>query len=61
MAKTAKPGEPPKAPDDKTADRTADEEVRTPPPPPLPTADDVEDGDFATPKRDRHGLDDEPL
>jgi hypothetical protein len=30
--------------------------------PPTPVADDdVEDGDFATPKRDRHGDDDEPL
>jgi hypothetical protein len=31
-------------------------------PPPLPVEDDEhEDGDFATPKRDRHGNDDEPL
>jgi hypothetical protein len=31
-------------------------------PPPVPHEDDeVEDGDFATPKRDRHGNDDEPL
>jgi hypothetical protein len=31
-------------------------------PPPIPVADDdVEDGDFATPKRDRDGNDDEPL
>jgi hypothetical protein len=31
-------------------------------PPPTPTEDDdSEDGDFATPKRDRHGDDDEPL
>jgi hypothetical protein len=31
-------------------------------PPPAPTEDDeVEDGDFATPKRDRDDPDDEPL
>jgi hypothetical protein len=31
-------------------------------PPPRPAEDDDhEDGDFATPKRDRHGDDDEPL
>jgi hypothetical protein len=31
-------------------------------PPPVPREDDeFEDGDFATPKRDRHGNDDEPL
>jgi hypothetical protein len=31
-------------------------------PPPAPVEhDDVEDGDFATPKRDRHGDDDQPL
>jgi hypothetical protein len=32
------------------------------PPPPLPVEDDdIEDGDIATPKRDRYGTDDEPL
>jgi hypothetical protein len=31
-------------------------------PPPAPTEDDdFEDGDFATPKRDRHDEDDQPL
>jgi len=30
------------------------------PPPPV-ESDDVEDGDIATPKRDRYGEDDEPL
>jgi hypothetical protein len=31
-------------------------------PPPLPTDDDdYEDGDIATPKKDRYGNDDEPL
>jgi hypothetical protein len=29
--------------------------------PPPPTDDDYEDGDIATPKRDRYGTDDEPL
>lgn len=28
---------------------------------PAPADDDLEDGDFATPKRDRHGDDDQPL
>jgi len=28
---------------------------------PVEDDDDFEDGDFATPKRDRHGSDDEPL
>jgi hypothetical protein len=30
-------------------------------PPPPGEDDDVEDGDFATPKRDRYGEDDQPL
>ena len=30
-------------------------------PPPAPADDDYEDGDIATPKRDRSGDDDEPL
>jgi hypothetical protein len=31
-------------------------------PPPVPVEDEaIEDGDIATPKRDRHGNDDEPL
>jgi hypothetical protein len=33
---------------------------KKPPPPPVED-DDVEDGDIATPKRDRYGTDDEPL
>lgn len=52
MAKTAKPGKPPKS-DDKTRTTT--------PPPPRDTDDDYEDGDIATPKRDLDGNDDEPL
>ena len=51
MGKTGKSGEPPKAKDDKS---------KKPPPPPS-DEDDLEDGDIATPKRDRHGDDDEPL
>jgi hypothetical protein len=52
MAKTAKPSEPPKKVDDK---------ANKPPPPHDPDDDDYEDGDMATPKRDRYGADDEPL
>ena len=38
------------------------EDAKPKKPPPKPAEDDdVEDGDFATPKRDRHGDDDEPL
>jgi hypothetical protein len=51
MGKTGKNSEPPKAKDDKS---------KKPPPPPS-DEDDLEDGDIATPKRDRHGDDDEPL
>lgn len=39
-----------------------DKKSKKPPPPPPPTEDDdYEDGDIATPKRDRSGDDDEPL
>ena len=51
MAKTAKPAEPPKRPDEKAKK----------PPPPRDNDDEYEDGDIATPKRDRYGPDDEPL
>jgi hypothetical protein len=37
----------------------ADETAKKPPPPELD--DDYEDGDIASPKRDRYGTDDEPL
>lgn len=50
--KTAKPGEPPKSADDK---------AKKPAPPRVTDDDDYEDGDIATPKRDRYGTDDEPL
>jgi hypothetical protein len=38
----------------------ADDKSKKPPPPPVQD-DDYEDGDIATPKRDRDGNDDEPL
>jgi hypothetical protein len=51
MGGTGRTREPPKKPDDKSNK-----------PPPVPVEDeDYEDGDIATPKRDRHGNDDEPL
>jgi hypothetical protein len=37
-----------------------DGKTKKPPPPPS-NDEDYEDGDIATPKRDRHGDDDEPL
>jgi hypothetical protein len=40
--------------------KKADDKSKKPPPPPLED-DDFEDGDIATPKRDRYGTDDEPL
>lgn len=49
--KTAKPSEPPK--------QVADKAKK--PKPPRDVDDDREDGDIATPKRDRYGPDDEPL
>ncbi|MET4798784.1 hypothetical protein [Bradyrhizobium sp. LB11.1] len=53
MAKTVKPSEPPKT-------KASEDKAKTPPPP-REIDDDYEDGDFATPKRDRYGNDDEPL
>ncbi|MCG2631997.1 hypothetical protein L6654_35860 [Bradyrhizobium sp. WYCCWR 13023] len=53
MANSAKPSEPPKT-------KTAADKAKKPPPP-RDTDDDYEDGDIATPKRDRYGNDDEPL
>jgi hypothetical protein len=38
----------------------ADDKSKKPPPPPIED-EDIEDGDIATPKRDRYGTDDEPL
>lgn len=51
MGGTGRKNEPPKQPEDKP---------KKPEPAPVEDDDD-EDGDFATPKRDRHGNDDEPL
>lgn len=51
MGGTGKPGEPP-GKDDRKADKL---------PPATTEDDDFEDGDIATPKRDRYGNDDQPL
>jgi hypothetical protein len=51
MGGTGKKSEPPKKADDKP---------KKPPPAPIED-DDYEDGDIATPKRDRYGDDDQPL
>jgi hypothetical protein len=50
MGRTGKKSEPPPKDDGKPGK-----------PPPKPVEDDYEDGDISTPKRDRHGDDDEPL
>ena len=57
MAKTGKPSEPPKT----TENRSADDKAKKHLPPRELDDDDYEDGDIATPKRDRYGPDDEPL
>ena len=42
--------------------KQADDRPKQPSPlPPQADEDEYEDGDIATPKRDRHGADDEPL
>jgi hypothetical protein len=51
MAGREKTNEPPRTTDDGKPKK----------PPPLPSDDDYEDGDIATPKKDRYGNDDEPL
>ena len=40
--------------------KQGDDKSKKPPPPPSED-DEIEDGDIATPKRDRSGNDDEPL
>ncbi len=40
--------------------KQGDDKSNKPPPPPVED-DEIEDGDIATPKRDRSGNDDEPL
>ncbi len=54
MGGIGKKSEPPKQESDKS---------KKPPPPPAPADDDdlFEDGDIATPKRDRYGDDDQPI
>ena len=57
MAKIGKSSEPPKAADNKPAKDKANK-----PSPPRDTEDDdYDNGDIATPKRDRYGPDDEPF
>jgi hypothetical protein len=51
MSNMGRKSEPPKRADDKSKQK----------PPPPRADDDYEDGDMATPKRDRYGDDDEPL
>jgi hypothetical protein len=41
--------------------KKAEDKAKKPRPPPQADDDDCEDGDIATPKRDRYGNDDEPL
>ena len=53
MGNTGKKSEPAKKADDKSK--------KQPPSPLRAEEDDYEDGDIATPKRDRYGNDDEPL
>jgi hypothetical protein len=60
MIKICKLSEPPRSVNDTTADKKhADKKVKTPASP--LDDEDYEDGDIATPKRDRYGPDDEPL
>jgi hypothetical protein len=59
MGGTGRKNEPPKPADDKPK-KPADDKPKKPEHPPVEDDDD-EDGDIATPKRDRHGNDDEPL
>jgi hypothetical protein len=55
MGRTGKKDEPPGKAKDKPKDKSKEA-------PPVPIEDDeIEDGDIATPKRDRYGNDDEPL
>jgi hypothetical protein len=46
----------------KKTDRSKNDDSESKKSPPAPIADDdIEDGDIATPKRDRYGDDDQPL
>lgn len=51
----------PKSAPPKTGPSKTDDSSRNAPPPAPVEDDDFEDGDIATPKRDRYGTDDEPL
>ncbi|MCA1362947.1 MULTISPECIES: hypothetical protein [Bradyrhizobium] len=57
MAKTGKSSEPPKI----TEKKPADDKAKRAPRRRETDDDDYEDGDIATPKRDRYGPDDEPF
>ena len=46
---------------DKPGTTPADDNKPKKPPPPKTDDDEYEDGDIATPKKDRYGNDDEPL
>jgi hypothetical protein len=63
MGGIGKERKPPKPVDDKSKEKSKEksEEKSKKPPPPQAEDDEPEDGDIATPKRDRHGNDDEPL
>jgi hypothetical protein len=58
MAATGKKNEPAKKANEKLREKPEDKSKKKPPP---PADEDDEDGDIATPKRDRYGADDEPL
>jgi hypothetical protein len=55
MSNTGRKNEPPKE------EVVRGSPIKRQPSPPADDDDDFEDGDMATPKRDRHGNDDEPL
>jgi hypothetical protein len=56
MAATGKKNEPAKKANEKLREKPEDKSKKKP-----PADEDDEDGDIATPKRDRYGADDEPL
>jgi hypothetical protein len=56
MSNTGRKNEPPKK-----AEEVGGSPIKRQPSPRADDDDDFEDGDMATPKRDRHGNDDEPL
>jgi hypothetical protein len=55
MANTGRKSRPPTQPQEKPRGKS-----KKPAPSPRAEDEDYEDGDIATPKRDRHGTDDEP-